>query len=206
MELRLVNESEQTDASISISDAVFDRKYNESLVHQLVVSYLANARSANRSQKERSDVSKSTRKPWRQKGTGRARAGSASSPIWRGGGKIFANSPDENFSHKVNRKAYRAGMSVILSQLVRDKRLLVIESFTVEHPKTKELSTKIKNLGLDEVMIITNKIDKNLYLSARNIPRLKVIEANQVDPYNLLRYKKTLITAEGMKRIEELMS
>jgi large subunit ribosomal protein L4 len=206
MELKLVSENEQSDASINLSEKVFDRKYNEPLVHQLVVSYLANARSGNRAQKARSEVSKSTHKPWRQKGTGRARAGSASSPIWRGGGKIFPNSPDENFSHKVNRKAYRAGMSVILSQLVRDNRLLVIDSFTVENPKTKELSTKIKNLGFDEVMIITDKIDNNLYFSARNIPRLKVIEANQIDPYHLLRYKKTLITAEGMKKIEELIS
>jgi large subunit ribosomal protein L4 len=206
MEVKLLSENEQSEASVTISDTVFDRKYNEPLVHQLVTSYLANARSANRAQKERSDVSKSTHKPWRQKGTGRARAGAASSPIWRGGGKIFANSPDENFSHKVNRKAYRAGMSVIFSQLMRDNRLLVIDSFTVEQPKTKELSAKIKNLGLDEVMIITDKIDNNLYLSARNIPRLKVIEASQADPYNLLRYEKTLVTAEGMKRIEELMA
>jgi large subunit ribosomal protein L4 len=206
MEVKLLSENGQSEASVTISDAVFDRKYNEPLVHQLVTSYLANARSANRAQKERSDVSKSTHKPWRQKGTGRARAGAASSPIWRGGGKIFANSPDENFSHKVNRKAYRAGMSVIFSQLMRDNRLLVIDSFTVEQPKTKELSAKIKNLGLDEVMIITDKIDNNLYLSARNIPRLKVIEASQADPYNLLRYEKILVTAEGMKRIEELMA
>jgi large subunit ribosomal protein L4 len=206
MEVKLLSENEQPEASITISDTVFDRKYNESLVHQLVTSYLANARSANRAQKERSDVSKSNHKPWRQKGTGRARAGTAASPLWRGGGQIFANSPDENFSHKVNRKAYRAGMSVIFSQLVRDNRLLVIDSFNVEQPKTKELSVKIKNLGLDEVMIITDKIDNNLYLSARNIPRLKVIEASQADPYNLLRYKKILVTAEGMKRIEELMT
>ncbi len=205
MELKLVSENEQSDDSIKISEKVFDRKYNESLVHQLVVSYLANARSGNRAQKGRSDVSKSTHKPWRQKGTGRARAGSASSPIWRGGGQIFPNSPDENFSHKVNRKVYRAGMSTILSQLVRDERVLVIDSFTVENHKTKDLSAKIKKLGLDEVMVITDKIDNNLYLSARNIPRLKVIEVSQVDPYNLLRYKKTLITVDGMKRIEELM-
>ena len=205
MELKLVSENEQSDDSIKISEKVFDRKYNESLVHQLVVSYLANARSGNRAQKGRSDVSKSTHKPWRQKGTGRARAGSATSPIWRGGGQIFPNSPDENFSHKVNRKVYRAGMSTILSQLVRDERLLVIDSFTVENHKTKDLSAKIKKLGLDEVMVITDKIDNNLYLSARNIPRLKVIEVSQVDPYNLLRYKKTLITVDGMKRIEELM-
>lgn len=206
MELKLVSENEQSEGSITISDTVFDRKYNEPLVHQLVTSYLANARSANRAQKGRSDISKSNRKPWRQKGTGRARAGSASSPIWRGGGQIFPNSPDENFSHKVNRKAYRVGMSVIFSQLLRDSRLQVIDSFVVEHPKTKELSTRIKNLGLDEVMIITDKIDKNLYLSARNIPRIRVIEASQADPYNLLRYNKILVTTEGIKRIEELMS
>lgn len=206
MEFKLVCEKEQSEASITISDTIFDRKYNESLVHQLVTSYLANARSANRAQKERSDISKSNHKPWRQKGTGRARAGSASSPIWRGGGKIFASSPDENFKHKVNRKAYRAGMSVIFSQLIRDKRLIVIDSFTVENAKTKELSEKLKKLGFDEVMIITDKIDENLYLSARNIPHLKIIEPSQTDPYNLLRYKNIVITAEGLKRIEELIS
>lgn len=206
MELKLVGEKEQSESSITISDAVFDRKYNESLVHQLVTAYLANARSANRAQKERSDVSKSNHKPWRQKGTGRARAGSASSPIWRGGGQIFANSPDENFSHKVNRKAYRAGMSVIFSQLLRDNRLLVIDTLAVERPKTKELAVRLKNLGFDEVMIITDKIDDNLYLSARNIPRLKVVEANHADPYSLLRFDKILVTANGIKKIEELMS
>ena len=206
MELKLVSEKEQSEGSITVSDTVFDRKYNEPLVHQLVTAYLANARSANRAQKGRSDVSKSNHKPWRQKGTGRARAGSASSPIWRGGGQIFPNSPDENFSHKVNRKAYRAGMSVIFSQLRRDNRLLIIDTLTVEQPKTKELALKIKSLGLNEVMIITDKIDDNLYLSARNIPHLKVVEVNQADPYNLLRYETILVTADGIKKIEELMS
>lgn len=206
MELKFVSEKEQSKGSITVSDAIFDRKYNESLVHQLVTAYLANARSANRAQKGRSDVSKSNHKPWRQKGTGRARAGSAASPIWRGGGQIFPNSPDENFSHKVNRKAYRAGMSVIFSQLLRDNRLLIIDTLTVEQPKTKELSLKMKSLGLDEVMIVTDKIDDNLYLSARNIPHLKVVEVNQADPYNLLRFEKILVTAEGIKKIEELMA
>lgn len=206
MELKLVSEKEQSEGSITVSDAVFDRKYNEPLVHQLVTAYLANARSANRAQKGRSDVSKSNHKPWRQKGTGRARAGSASSPIWRGGGQIFPNSPDENFSHKVNRKAYRAGMSVIFSQLLRDNRLLIIDTLTVEQPKTKELAVKMRSLGLGEVMIITDKIDDNLYLSARNIPHLKIVEVNQADPYNLLRYEKILVTADGIKKIEELMS
>lgn len=206
MELKLVSENEQSESSITVSDGVFDRKYNEPLVHQLLTAYLANARSANRAQKGRSDVSKSNHKPWRQKGTGRARAGSASSPIWRGGGQIFPNSPDENFSHKVNRKAYRAGMSVIFSQLLRDNRLLVIDTLTVEQPKTRDLAVKIKNLGLDEVMIITDKVDENLYLSARNIPHLKVVEANQADPYNLLRFEKILVTAGGIKKIEELIS
>jgi large subunit ribosomal protein L4 len=206
MELKFVSEKEQSEGSITVSDAIFDRKYNEPLVHQLVTAYLANARSANRAQKGRSDVSKSNHKPWRQKGTGRARAGSAASPIWRGGGQIFPNSPDENFSHKVNRKAYRAGMSVIFSQLLRDNRLIIIDTLTVEQPKTKELYLKMKNLGLDEVMIVTDKIDDNLYLSARNIPHLKVVEVNQADPYNLLRFEKILVTADGIKKIEELMA
>src|SRR5215217_4025648 len=140
MELKLIDDKGQPAASVSAPDGLFAREYNESLVHQLVTAYIANARSANRAQKGRSDVAKSTRKPWRQKGTGRARAGMASSPLWRGGGKIFPNSPEENFSHKVNRKRYRAGMGAILSQLVREDRLSVVETFMVDGPKTKTLA------------------------------------------------------------------
>ena len=162
MELKLIGNDGQSAKDISASDALFGREYNEALVHQLVTAYMANARSANRAQKGRADVNKSTRKPWNQKGTGRARAGMASSPLWRGGGQIFPSSPNDNFSHKVNRKMYRAGMSTILSQLVRDSRLSVVDEFTVDSPKTRLLSQKLKDMGLKEVMLITDKIDEIL--------------------------------------------
>jgi large subunit ribosomal protein L4 len=167
---------------------------------------MANARSANRAQKGRSDVNKSTRKPWNQKGTGRARAGMASSPLWRGGGQIFPSSPNDNFSHKVNRKMYRAGMSAILSQLVRDSRLSVVDEFTVDSPKTKLLSQKLKDMGLKEVMLITDKIDENLYLSSRNLPNVMVVEVGHADPVSLLRYDKIIMTQSAVTKIEEMLS
>ena len=167
---------------------------------------MANARSANRAQKGRSDVNKSTRKPWNHKGTGRARAGMASSPLWRGGGQIFPSSPNDNFSHKVNRKMYRAGMSAILSQLVRDSRLSVVDEFTVDSPKTKLLSQKLKDMGLKEVMLITDKIDENLYLSSRNLPNVMVVEVGHADPVSLLRYDKIIMTQSAVTKIEEMLS
>ena len=206
MELKLIGDNGQSDASVSASDTLFAREYNESLVHQVVTAYLANARSANRAQKGRSDVAKSTRKPWRQKGTGRARAGMASSPLWRGGGKIFPNSPEENFSHKVNRKMYRAGIGAILSQLVRENRLSVVENFTVDAPKTKTLARKLKDMGLDEVMIITDSVDENLYLSSRNLPHVMIVEAGHADPVSLMRFATVLITRGALTKIEELLA
>ncbi len=206
MKIELIGSNDQKTASITVSDDLFMRNYNEALVHQVVTSYLSNARSATRAQKSRSDIDKSTRKPWRQKGTGRARAGMTSSPIWRGGGKIFPNSSGENFRKKLNKKMYRAGISSILSQLIRDNRLLVIESFCVESYKTKALSKKLEDLGLSNVMIITGQIDNNLYLSSRNIPNVAVVEVNNIDPISLLKFKKTLVTSDGLKKIEELLS
>ncbi|MEO7559371.1 MAG: 50S ribosomal protein L4 [Nitrosospira sp.] len=206
MELKLINDNGESAASISASDTLFGREYNEALVHQVVTAYLANARSANRAQKGRSDVAKSTRKPWRQKGTGRARAGMASSPLWRGGGKIFPNSPEENFSHKVNRKMYRAGIGAILSQLVRENRLSVVENFTVDVPKTNVLARKLKDMGLDEVMIITDSVDENLYLSSRNLPHVMVVEAGHADPVSLMRFATVLMTRGALTKIEELLA
>ena len=206
MELKLINDDGQSAASISASDTLFGREYNESLVHQVVTAYLANARSANRAQKGRSDVAKSTRKPWRQKGTGRARAGMASSPLWRGGGKIFPNSPEENFSHKLNRKMYRAGIGAILSQLVRENRLSVVENFTVDTPKTKTLAQKLKAMGMDEVMIITDSVDENLYLSSRNLPHVMVVEVGHADPVSLLRFANVLMTRSAVTQIEEMLA
>jgi len=206
MELKLIGKKDQTTDSITVSDELFNRDYNEALVHQVITSYLSNARGATRAQKGRSDVAKSTRKPWRQKGTGRARVGMASSPIWRGGGKVFPSSPDENFRKKLNKKMYRAGVSVIVSQLIRDHRLLVTDTFNVDTHKTKELSDKLESLGLNEVMVITHDVDENLYLSSRNIPRVAVVEVKNIDPVSLLRFEKILITSEGLKKFEELLS
>ena len=206
MDLKVISNDGQSTASISASDTLFGREYNEALVHQIVTAYLANARSANRAQKGRADVNKSTRKPWRQKGTGRARAGMASSPLWRGGGQIFPNSPEENFSHKVNRKMYRAGMGAILSQLVRDSRLSVVEEFTVDSPKTKLLSQKLKDMGLGEVMLITDKVDENLYLSSRNLPNVMVVEVGRADPVSLLRFEKIIMTQSAVTKIEEMLA
>lgn len=206
MELKLIDDKGQAATSISASDILFGREYNEALVHQVVTAYLANARSANRAQKGRSEVAKSTRKPWRQKGTGRARAGMASSPLWRGGGKIFPNSPLENFSHKVNRKMYRAGIGAILSQLVREERLSVVENFVLDTPKTGVLARKLKDMGLDEVMIITDGVDDNLYLSSRNLPLVKVVEAGHADPVSLLRFANVLITRGALTKMEEVLA
>jgi large subunit ribosomal protein L4 len=206
MELKLINDKGQATASVNASDELFGREYNESLVHQVVTAYLANARLGTRAQKGRSDIAKSTRKPWRQKGTGRARAGMASSPLWRGGGKIFPNSPEENFSHKVNRKMFRAGIASILSQLARDGRLSVVEAFSLDAPKTKMLAQKVKGMGMDNVLIITDALDQNLALAVRNLTNVMVIEPRQADPVSLLRFNHTLITKSAVAKIEEMLA
>ena len=206
MELKLIDAKGQATASMKASDELFGREYNESLVHQVVTAYMANARMGTRSQKGRSDIAKSTKKPWRQKGTGRARAGMASSPLWRGGGKIFPNSPEENFTHKVNRKMFRAGLAAILSQLAREGRLAVVEDFALASPKTKLLAQKVKEMGLENVLIITDKLDENLVLSARNLPNVLVIEPKQADPVSLLRFNNTLITKGAVAKIEEMLA
>ena len=173
------------------------------MVHQLVTAFLANARSGNRAQLTRAEVKHSTKKPWRQKGTGRARAGMSSSSLWRGGGRIFPNKPDENFTQKVNRKMYRAGMATILSQLVRDERLFVIEDLSVATPKTKAFAEQVKKLGMEQVLFVTKQLDENVYLSSRNLPNVLVLEAQQIDPYSLLRYKKVVVTKEAVAQLEE---
>ncbi|EGK70880.1 50S ribosomal subunit protein L4 [Methyloversatilis universalis FAM5] len=185
-------------------DALFAREYNEALVHQLVVAYQANARQGTRAQKDRTLVKHTTRKPWRQKGTGRARAGMSSSPLWRGGGRIFPNSPDENFSQKVNRKMYRAGIAAILSQLAREDRIAVVENFNVDAPKTKLLSSKLKGMGLDSVLVITDELDENLFLSSRNLHNVLVLEAHETDPVSLIRFGKVLVTRSAMSKFEEM--
>jgi large subunit ribosomal protein L4 len=206
MELKLINEKGQSTASVSASDIAFGREYNEALVHQVVTAYMANARSGTRAQKDRATVKHSTKKPWRQKGTGRARAGMTSSPLWRGGGKIFPNSPDENFSHKLNRKMFRAGLSSILSQLAREERLAVVESFTVDTPKTKLLTQKLKSMGLESVLIITDAIDDNLHLSSRNLPHVNIVTVANTDPISLIRHDKVIVTRSAVAKIEELFA
>src|SRR5512139_4144186 len=208
MELKVISENGKAAASVNASDELFGREYNEALVHQLVVAYQANARSSNSKQKGRSEIAKSTRKPFAQKGTGRARAGMASSPLWRGGGKIFPNTPDQNYTQKVNRKMYRAGVASILSQLVREGRLSVVDDLVVDAPKTKLLAQKMKVMGLgsDRVLIITDSMDENLYLSSRNLANVLVLEAHQADPVNLVRFPKVLVTRNGLAKIEELLA
>ena len=203
MELKVIDAKGQVSGSLAVSDALFAREYNEALVHQLVTAFLANARSGNRAQLTRAEVKHSTKKPWRQKGTGRARAGMSSSPLWRGGGRTFPNKPDENFTQKVNRKMYRAGMATILSQLVRDERLFVIEELSVATPKTKAFAEQVKNLGMEQVLFVTGQLDENVYLSSRNLPNVLVLEAQQIDPYSLLRYKKVVVTKEAVAQLEE---
>ena len=207
MELKLLNAQGQADSNVAAPDTIFGRDYNEALIHQLVVAFQANARSGNRKQLGRDDVHHSTKKPWRQKGTGRARSGMSSSPIWRGGGRAFPNSPEENFSHKVNKKMYRAGICSILSQLAREGRLSVVEHFTVEAPKTKLLSEKLKNMGcLDSVLIIADDFNENLMLASRNLANVLVVEPRYADPVSLVHFKKVLITKLALAKIEEMLA
>jgi large subunit ribosomal protein L4 len=206
MELKLINDKGAANGTVAASADLFGRDFNENLVHQVVTAYQANARSGNRAQKGRSDIQKSTKKPWRQKGTGRARAGMASSPLWRGGGKIFPNSPDENFSHKVNKKMYRAGMAAILSQLVRENRLTVIDNISLDSPKTKALSLKLKSMGLENVLIITDNMDENLLLSSRNLQNVLVLEAKHADPVSLVRFPSVVLTKGAVKQFEEVLA
>jgi len=208
MELKVINESGKAAASINASDDLFGREYNEALVHQLVVAYQANARSANSKQKGRSEIAKTSHKPWAQKGTGRARAGRASSPLWRGGGKIFPNTPDQNYTQKINRKMYRAGLASIFSKLVSEGRLSVLDGLSVEAPKTKLLADKIKGMGLGDtrVLIITDSIDENVYLASRNLRNVLVLEAHQADPVSLVRFPNVLVTKGAIAKIEEMLA
>jgi large subunit ribosomal protein L4 len=203
MELKLIS-AKGAAGTTNAADAIFGREFNESLVHQVVVAYQANARHGTRKQKERSEIAKSTKKPWRQKGTGRARAGMASSPLWRGGGKIFAASPDENFTHKVNRKMMRAGMTSILSQLAREDRIRVVDEFKLDAPKTKLLAQKVKAMGFDEVLVILDEVDSNLELSARNLPNVAVLTVRQANPVALVRFPHVLLTRSALARLEEM--
>lgn len=208
MELKLIDKNGKAAKSgVEVSEATFGREFNEALVHQVVTAYMANARIATRAQKNRRDVTHTTHKPWNQKGTGRARSGSSASPLWRGGGRTFPNSPDENYSHKVNRKMYRAGMCSILSELVRQDRLTVVDDFSVDAPKTKLFCEKIKSMGLgDSVLLVTDSFDENLYLSSRNLPHVLVVEAQHADPVSLVHFPKVIVTKNAVKRLEEMLA
>ncbi|MBI5718637.1 MAG: 50S ribosomal protein L4 [Burkholderiales bacterium] len=210
MQLELLNDQGQATSKVEAPDTVFARDYNEALVHQIVVAFQANARQGTRSQLTRAEVKHSTKKPFRQKGTGRARAGMTSSPLWRGGGRIFPNKPDENFSQKVNKKMYRAGMASILSQLARDGRLAVVDSIGIEAPKTKLLAAKFKAMGLGDahtsVMVIADHVDDNLALASRNLANVLVVEPRYADPLSLVHYKKVLVTKAAIEQLKEMFA
>jgi large subunit ribosomal protein L4 len=205
MQVELLNDQGLASSKVDVPDTVFGREYNESLIHQVVVAFQANARQGTRAQKDREQVKHSTKKPFKQKGTGRARAGMTSSPLWRGGGRIFPNSPEENFSQKVNKKMYRAGLASILSQLVRDDRLAVVENLSVEAPKTKLFAQKIKGMGYESVLVITDSLDENVFLASRNLPNVLVLDVSEADPVSLVRFPKVLVTKGAVAKFEELL-
>ena len=194
-----------TGAAVELSDTAFGREFNEALVHQVVTAYLAGARQGTRAQKTRAEVSGGGKKPWRQKGTGRARAGSTRSPIWVGGGRAFAAKP-QDWSQKVNRKMYRGAMQCILAELVRQDRLILVENISVSAPKTKELISKLEELNAPRALIVTNEVDENLYLAARNIPHVNVLGTNEVDPVSLIAFDKVIMSVDAAKQFEEALA
>ena len=206
MQLELLNEQGQAASKVDAPETVFGREFNEDLVHQLVTAYRANARQGTRAQKDREQVRHTTAKPFKQKGTGRARAGMSSSPLWRGGGRIFPNLPEENFTQKINKKMYRAGMASILSQLAREGRLAVVESLKVDSPKTKVLADKFKSMNLDSVMVIADEVDENLYLASRNLKNVFVVEPRYADPVSLVQFKKVLVTKGAIDKLQEMFA
>ena len=206
MQLELLNDQGQATSKFEAPETVFGRAYNEDLVHQVVVAFQANARQGTRAQKDREQVHHSTKKPFKQKGTGRARAGMTSSPLWRGGGRIFPNMPDENFTQKINKKMYLAGMASILSQLAREGRLAVVDSIKVDSPKTKALAAKFKAMNLDSVLVISDEVDENLYLASRNLVNVLVVEPRYADPLSLVHYRKVLVTKAAMGKLQEMFA
>ncbi len=205
MELNVVKPGSVDAGTVSVSEATFAREYNEALVHQVVTAYLAGGRQGTRAQKNRSAVAGGGKKPWRQKGTGRARAGTIRSPIWRSGGVTFAATPQDH-SQKVNKKMYRSAMRSILSELARTDRLLVVENFDVEQPKTKLLAEQLKGFGVENVLIIAGEVDKNLYLASRNLHKVDVSDVEGVDPVSLIAFDKVMITVDAVKKFEEALA
>ena len=206
MQLELLNEQGQAASKVDVPETVFDRQYNEDLIHQLVVAYRANGRQGTRAQKDREQVRHSTKKPFRQKGTGNARAGMTSSPLWRGGGRIFPNMPNENFTQKINKKMYRAGMASILSQLVREGRLSIVDSLKMDTPKTKQLADKFKSMKLESVLLIAEEVDENLYLASRNLKNVLVLEPRYADPLSLVHYRNVLVTKGAVEQFKEMFA
>ncbi|MEO1079261.1 MAG: 50S ribosomal protein L4 [Pseudomonadota bacterium] len=205
MELNIVKPGNEEAGTLSVSEATFAREYNEDLVHQVVTSYLAGARQGTRAQKNRSDVSGGGKKPWRQKGTGRARAGTIRSPIWRSGGVTFAARPQDH-SVKVNRKMYRAALKTIMSELARQGRLVVVESLDVEAPKTKLLVQQLDGYGVNSALLVADEVSENLYLASRNLKAVDVRDVNGIDPVSLLAHDKVMVTVDAVKRIEEMLA
>jgi large subunit ribosomal protein L4 len=205
VELSVVKPGNKAAGTVAVSEANFAREYNEALVHQVVTAYLSGARQGTRAQKTRSEVAGGGKKPWRQKGTGRARAGTIRSPIWRSGGVTFAAKPQDH-SQKVNRKMYRAAMRSILSELARSDRLMIVESLDVEQPKTKLLVKALKGYGVDNVLIVADSVDKNLYLASRNLHKVDVRDVEGADPVSLIAYDKVMITVDAIKKFEETLA
>ena len=206
MKLELLNEQGQAASQVDAPETVFGRDFNEDLIHQIIVAYRANGRQGTRAQKDREQVRHTTAKPFKQKGTGRARAGMSSSPLWRGGGRIFPNLPEENFTQKINKKMYRAGMASIFSQLAREGRLAVVDSLKVDSPKTKVLADKFKSMNLDSVMVIADEVDENLYLASRNLKNVFVVEPRYADPVSLVQFKKVLVTKGALDKLKEMFA
>ena len=206
MQLELLNEQGQATSKVDAPDTVFARDYNEALIHQVVVAYQANARQGTRAQKDREQVRHSTKKPFKQKGTGNARAGMTSSPLWRGGGRIFPNLPDENFAQKLNKKMYRAGMASILSQLAREGRIAVVDSLKLDSPKTKQLASKFKAMNVESAMVIADEVDENLYLASRNLKNVFIVEPRYADPVSLIQSKKVLVTKGAIDKLKEMFA
>ena len=206
MNIEVLNDQGQAASTFDVPETVFGRAYNEDLVHQVVVAFQANARQGTRAQKDRRTVRHSTKKPFAQKGTGRARAGMTSSPIWRGGGRAFPNSPDENFTQKINKKMYRAGMASIFSQLAREGRLAGVDSLKGDSPKTAPLAAKFKAMNLQSVLVIADEVDENLYLASRNLVNVMVVEPRYADPVSLVHYKKVIVTKAAIEKLKEMFA
>ncbi len=205
MELKLKKLNKKTDGKVTVSDSIFASEYNEALIHQALTAFMAGSRAGTKAQKSRSDARGGGRKPWRQKGTGRARSGTIRSPIWRSGGVTFAARP-KDYSQKLNKKMYRGAMRSILAELARQDRLVLIDEFTAEAPKTKDMVARLKSLDLNDVLIVTGEVTENLFLSTRNIPRVDVVDTEEINPYVLIGYSKILMTQGALAKVEELLA